>query len=614
VTGGAGGDAVDLSSWRFWWAFNKEPYLQLKSAVHAGAVVTGSDDWYLGQGQKDQASNKHRPSEQDIRELVVPALIRALHEERSNDILSACLVALAKIGDAKSEDGESKFAAEIERFLTSGSQELAETAAVALGILANDANAELLIALMANDTAALRNVHGLPITGDIATRTRAFAAYGLGLIGHRSASEAARARINAACVALLDGEGRTMGTRDVQVACLTSIGLSPLPLAITSQIAGPGLCTRSDQLAWLVQYYLDERNNFLIRAHAPVAMGRLLHGVDDAALEATVGKQLMADLSEHAGKQVEIQQSCALALGRIGDCDDDPLDAEIRAALMAVPGFLADQQTRNFALIALAQVAGRPGNGAGDPIAAVLSGEEEQNPRSFLASQLKRGKRSAVPWAALAIAVLERSLDDAQSLSSGEMKRLLREVLAEAKSPEQVGAFAIACGIVRDQAARDVLIENLDEERDVEARGYTAVALGLMGERSAIAPIQSIVEKSKYQPELLKSAAIALGLLGDEDLVPTLVGMLEQPSGLSAQAAISSALGFIGDARSLPPLVKMLQDSEKTDLARAFAAAALGIVADKEPLPWNTKIGVDANYRASTTTLTDQKGGILDIL
>jgi HEAT repeat protein len=136
----------------------------------------------------------------------------------------------------------------------------------------------------------------------------------------------------------------------------------------------------------------------------------------------------------------------------------------------------------------------------------------------------------------------------------------------------------------------------------------------MINERSAVVPIQAIVEKSRYQPELMKSAAIALGLLGDKDVVPVLVAMLAEPAGLSAQAAISSALGFIGDARSLRPLVAMLQDSEKTDLARAFAAVALGIVADKEPLPWNSKIGVDGNYRASTTTLTDQKGGILDIL
>jgi HEAT repeat protein len=618
-TGGAT-DSVDLTVWTFWWAFNREPYLNLKSAIHSGSVLTGSEDFYLGRGTKDQTKDTLRPAEADIRQKVVPALIKALNNEQSNDILSSCLVALAKIGDAKDESGESKMASEIKKFLTNGSQEVAETAAVALGILANDANTKLLIAMMEDDTSALRNApNNLQITGDLATRTRAFAAYGLGLIGYRTTDATVRAQINDACVKLLDGEGKTLGTRDIQVACLTSMGLTALPVEVTSTPEGAAtttttLRTRGDQLKWLMKFYLDETNNFMIRAHAPIAMGRLLTGLDDPALKAEVATQLITDLSKHSTKQAEIQQSCALALGMIGDCDADKQDTDIRTALMTVLEDLADQQTRNFALIALGQVAGRPGKGSGDPIAAVLAGKKEGNPRSFLADQLAKGKSAVQTWSALAIAIMERSLDDAQQTSSSDMKDMLRTVLADEKSPQQVGAYAIACGIVKDLGAKDVLIKNLDEVKDIEARGYTAVALGMMNERSAVQPIQDIVKKSKYQPELLKSAAIGLGLLGDKQLVPDLITMLSEASGLSAQAAISSALGFIGDARSLDPLIAMLEDTQKTDLARAFAAVALGIVADKEDLPWNSKIGVNINYRANTTTLTDQKGGILDIL
>ncbi|MDP6368623.1 MAG: HEAT repeat domain-containing protein, partial [Planctomycetota bacterium] len=124
------------------------------------------------------------------------------------------------------------------------------------------------------------------------------------------------------------------------------------------------------------------------------------------------------------------------------------------------------------------------------------------------------------------------------------------------------------------------------------------------------------VKKSKYKAELLQQAAIALGLLGDKDLVPELVDMLTGAKSLASQAAISSALGFIGDARSIDPLISMLQDGQITDRARGFAAVALGLVADKEDLPWNAKIAVDTNYRASTSTLTSasEGTGILDIL
>ena len=60
--------------------------------------------------------------------------------------------------------------------------------------------------------------------------------------------------------------------------------------------------------------------------------------------------------------------------------------------------------------------------------------------------------------------------------------------------------------------------------------------------------------------------------------------------------------------------MEFLHDKQYSETARGFAAVALGIVCDKEDLPWNTKLAVNCNYRANTPSLTDQKGGILDIL
>jgi HEAT repeat protein len=109
---------------------------------------------------------------------------------------------------------------------------------------------------------------------------------------------------------------------------------------------------------------------------------------------------------------------------------------------------------------------------------------------------------------------------------------------------------------------------------------------------------------------------VGLGILGDKRVVDDLLDMLEGASGLASQASIASALGFIGDARSVDPLIAMLADGEKTAMARGFAAAALGIVADKETLPWNAKISVGINYRANTPTLSSPSlgTGILELL
>ncbi|MCY3003414.1 MAG: HEAT repeat domain-containing protein [Planctomycetota bacterium] len=152
---------------------------------------------------------------------------------------------------------------------------------------------------------------------------------------------------------------------------------------------------------------------------------------------------------------------------------------------------------------------------------------------------------------------------------------------------------------------------------DAEARGYLAVALGLVGDRGSAPRLRELVASSRFQPELLRQGALALGLLGDKEVVPLLLEMLARATSLSSQAALASALGLIGDARSLDGLIAMTHaGGQRTDLARAFAAVALGMCADKEQLPWNARLANDANFRAVTSTLhaPDSGTGILDIL
>ena len=623
TSSGGGAQGPDLTIWQYWWGFNREPYLNLKSHIHSGSVQTGSDEFFLGRGEQEQSRDSLRPSEVVIREKVVPALVKALKTEQSNDIISGALVALAKIGDAKDEsgDGKSQMAEHIKSRLTDGNQEIQETAAVALGILANEANIDLLKALLYNDSSALRGF-GVQYNGTVPERTRAFSAYGLGLIGYK-ASDEGRVRIVDALVQWMETEGKTISQRDIPVACLTAIGLTPLPIDssaaavdITKKFERPTkVATRQDQVLWLVSFFEDEENPFLNRAHAPIAMARLLKESDNGYwLRGEVGKKFAAVLSKNDKSQNEIKQSCILALGQIGDCDADPVDVEIRKALMDAYEDIADDQSKNFALMSLAQVAGRPGKGAGSATAGLE--DKKANPRTFLIDRLLKGKSTTKSWASLALAVMERSLDDDGAASSNESKQALAKSLEDAKAPPEIGAMAISVGIVRYEGAKEILRTKFDKISEPEARGFAAIGLGLMDDRGAIQMITEVLKKSKYQPDLLKSAAIGLGLLGDKEIVPELITMLESAAGLSSQAAISSALGFIGDARSIEPLIAMLEDKQKTDRARGFAAVALGIVADKEDLPWNAKISVNANYRANTTTLTspDTGTGILDIL
>jgi HEAT repeat protein len=141
-----------------------------------------------------------------------------------------------------------------------------------------------------------------------------------------------------------------------------------------------------------------------------------------------------------------------------------------------------------------------------------------------------------------------------------------------------------------------------------------ATGLGLLGLPEAIPPLRAILAKARYQPELLRETAIALAMLGDDDLVTTLVDDLRQAKSLASQASVARALGFAGGLHAVEPLARMLEDRALTAGARGFAAVALGMVCDRERVPWNARLSFGVNYLAAPATLIDGSAGILDIL
>jgi len=630
---GAGQSGPDLSLWDFWWGFNKEPYLNLRSKIRSGSAVTGSDDFYLGQNQQDQAKDTFRPSEEAIRGTVVPALKAALENERSNDIVTGSMIALAKIGDVASEDGKSEFAEIISKFLASGSLEISETAALALGILADERSLATLVGLM-NDAPDGRKLVG---GKEVPFRTRAFAAYGLGLIAYRTPSNTVRQDIAEFLIDVL--EMPHFSSRDIKVGAMNALSLVPLDWPSAEAVAVETekdshrrhVASRTTLIEYLADYIdpaKERKNNetrhWFVRAHGAVALGRLLENVrvpDDAASKAAYTKAIATLLSmadKHTiEKQNEVQWSATIAMGMLANssmrADKDDVQGkaneDMRARLLEIATNSPDEQSEFFALIALAQAGGRPGFGEKGTAAEALVQKD-------LAGLAAKAKGQKQPWAGLALGVYGRQMLDNGRTFENALHFQLRESFRTEKTPQIVGAYAIALGLVRSQDSRgDLLAKFLDGfNGSDEARGYIAVGLGLMEAREAIEPIQKVVRDAKYRPDLLKQTAIALGLLGDKAVVPDLIEMLKTAKGLASQSAIASALGIIGDSRSIDPLVEFLKDKSYTDTSRAFAAVALGIVCDKEDLPWNAKLSVNANYRANTVTLTGLGKGILDIL
>jgi HEAT repeat protein len=615
---GTGGDlGPDLTGWDVWWRINRWRFLEIKRHVFATGPVTGSEGWFLG-GPERARSRSLRPSDEVIAGRIVPALLEILDSARDNDLQTGALIALGKIGDLGDPDLADRQLSALTSFLDDSSQEVRESAALALGILASPRVVPTLAHLMW-DTAAGRKLVG---AREVDPRTRAFAAYGLGLTGARAGSEGERALLVAMLRRALEGDDTR--TRDLSVACV--IGLSLVPLeTILSPIngvgngggnggdegdGGPPEVSRAAQIASLLARLDDEREEDLVRAHCPLALARLLTGLEEphrSILRTRVARDLIERL-ERDKDDDEILRGCVVALGAIGTNDDGDLDARIRRTLIGLPRASNDTQVRAFALIAMAEIGARFGPGVPVGIA---------DARAFLVQQLLNGKNVLEPWAALACGILARGLDGVAGTANeiGGLQRILRRQLEDEGSADRLGAYALATGLSRDLASADVLLQRVRRSWPDETRGRVALGLGLLGAREAIEPLGAIVADARYHPELLAEASIALGLLGDKDIGVQLVAMLRSARSLAAQSAIASALGVVGDARAVDPLLELLGDRLATDKARAFAAVALGNVADKELLPWNAKIGADLNYRAAPATLFDPGtgNGILDI-
>lgn len=584
TTGGGVPLGPDTSTWEVWWEFNQHAFLNLRSFVFSDAPSTGESDVLTGLSPAVSQGHSYRPSEQQIRSVVIPALERALNSG-NRDQVSGALMALAKIG----LDPE-YWVATFKPFLQE-EQEIAETTALALGILQSPTAMDTLVHLL-RDTPTGRKLRGRSKQVDF--RTRSFAAYGLGLIGRSTPKKAVRAYIQNV---LWEGlRSRKEANRDVRVACVLALSLIPV--------------TEYEER---IQAYLDlfessETDNY-VRAHLPMTIARLLQESTSAALREKVVERFTRSL-RYTGDYPEIRQSCAQALGRL----IRPGQIASAAAIDAlVEGSMHDRHihVRNFCVMALAFVAAEVGPSHPQIARKVLP---------HMLRQLDEASTLQRPWYGLALGVMgwrARVLQD-EPLPNSVIDAVVHQ-FRKTKTALHRSAYAIALGLMKQTGRAEDLVKAMNQVKDPQFRGYCAIALGLMDAQEAREDLLDQLESARRQPELLRQTAISLGLLRDRQAVPQLLELLQpqqETPPLAVFASTASALGFIGDRRALRPLVTLLDDAEKQNLARAFAAVALGTISEKEMLPWNSPYSQGVNYYATVETLTDpvSMSGLLDIL
>ncbi|MCR9247048.1 MAG: HEAT repeat domain-containing protein [bacterium] len=594
----------DLTRWEFWWEFNKDPFIRLREAVQAAGPQTGSDDFYLGGGRKSDAKDSLRPTEEQIMGEILPALKRSLDDtlERDFDIISSCMVAMAKIGK---DHPDFKLYDVFSSRLKANNQEIRETAALSLGIAGitglADKQMDLLAGLVKDDDLGRKTSEASQVN----ERTRSFAAYGLGLAAYSTTNLALKRKAFDALQSILTAKEKS--ARNMRVAAIH--GLSLLNLDTDSEESTKLL---DEAVEVLENYYMKKMGpgDQLIQSHCPTAIAKL---IGKNHKRADHFKELFAKDLLRKGKikrtSRDIWRSCALALGQLVRPNNDKdkkanPDVEYNKILLDSWHDSKDMQTRFFSMLALGQIGG------------------ELN-RSTILKEFDKSKSLEKPWCALALGVYSFYKYEAQKAQSGEIEpeELIGETLYDefraTKQPNLLASLAVAMGLNQYQEAADRMREKmLATVAQEDLSGYLCIGLALMNDTKSTTDIRRVVQESVRRPDLLKQAAIALGKLGDKRVADDLQKLMaEEGSGnLAKLSAIASALGFIGDQRSVAPVKAMLEDTSLGQLSRAFAAVALGGIADKELLPWNSKIAVNTNYRAAVETLTNRTSGILDIL
>ena len=587
-----------LNSWQTWWHYNRWAHLEV-----AGSLIaeTDSGGFFLGQGEKSQPATLLRATRNQVRDVVQPALAQALRRGGQAELEIFTVQALAKVRDIPFRQGQPDFDNVVLPLLKSGNQSVAEKAVLALGIR-GESHAFPWLAAILSDTPEGRDLVGRSLVND---RLRTFAAYGLGLLGERT-------RDHKVLVGIYDAlmEALPLEREEVQIACLLSLGLTPMPTGDVFIEGGELFAgkTRIDQVLAILAFLEDRSQSFLARSQAPNALARLSADASDS-LRGRVAYALLVAAGALSDEPRELQDAAVIALGQIGRSGSEPLDQEIRGQLERIAfRSSAERSTRFLATIALAEASARRGSGE-NPYAGLASSR-----RAFLRN-LQRSRGETLSWTALALGVLESDARARGEVASPESGKALRNLMEKARSTEVGGAIALALGMIRDQEAVELLQARMLETGDSYLRGYCALALGMIGSPFATATVRRVLTEGTEQPPVIENAAIGLALLGDQETGKQLFGILERTSNPKVQASVASAMGWIKDPRALGDLCKLLGDVRRSDTARAWTAVAIGRICDDDRWPWVGRMSVNVQYDVAVPTLLEPtfETGLLDL-
>ncbi|MEM9803596.1 MAG: HEAT repeat domain-containing protein, partial [Planctomycetota bacterium] len=564
------------------------------------------------------------PSDATIHTTVVPLLLERLGSTRDLDLLASCLLSLGKIGeppaDLAAAQDLTSIADAILPHLGQANQGVRDLAVLSLGLLGEGRHVPLLASIALDEGDERRALKSRSID----RRTRSFAAYALGHIGATTTRRSERALVVHELLRLADEE---RDDADMLAAAVISLGWSPLPFeprALDDDAETSDKLGREKAIELLSEILDDPRADERGRAQIPVAIARLIlfdsptGDADEAAdvsrlrehLRTAAIERFAAAIAKRGGaRQPGIREGAAQALGLLVADRREGVDAKAREALLALASEGQDGEA-GLGLVALGRLAGRaaPGSATSNELGTALRTTAVQGPA------MRR------PWALLALGVAADRAAAAGTPPQYGTRALVAKRLVDAPPPSERSAAAISLGLASADEAKEALMKGLDSG-DFWARGLHALGLARMGADAAVPPLRDIVAVDIYRPYLLRDAATALALLGDDLLVDLLTFRLAIARFMPQRVAALLAFAWTDDPSSIEALLFVLREDRMSrrsidDASRAFAATALGALCGRTALPWNTRIALDVTWSVAPPSLTNRRGGggVLDVL
>ncbi len=571
-------------TWEMWWALNRWAYLPGRALPPPPpeGVVTPRED---GDGPLDRDALARARRALVVRQHIAPFLLKQLDpDDRSvrPEVRAAVVIALAKMTH------DAAAVALICRHMADprAPNVVRESSAYALGMLRRTQEGARM------DGAALDGVRArlLAVIDDdgAPTRTQAFAAFALGLLGDQPYGSAFTKDGRVVSRALWERALRKYNARDVPVALLTALGR--MPVAGTSPEITKGLQRivigrRVGKRSW----------DTFERSHALDALVRQRgEGWVVTLLRTLTDKRLPA----------QVKRAAFIALGAAArDLADDDRLAAAEAAEKGIRQ-ARDGLTRGLGHIALGRILG-----------ADLATEkawvvERSGARGLLLGEARHGSNAHRGFSAIALALAVRGTSGPAPIAGTfgiEARDVLVRGFEREKDPTMRSAYVVALGLlgpaVKDQAP--ALIELVaDRGTDALLRGHAALSLAQLGSESKDAR-RALREAAwdKRSIALRRDAALALSFLGGTAETSRLLHELRTARSRWVLTQVAVALGQLGDLDAVPAIVAFAADAGREDEARALAIASLGLLGDPEHRPSTLRLAADANYPARTDAL-----------